>query len=366
MTVPPTESLRKNICRSLGILWNDVGDYPFLFDRPAVAAALDFFTRLASRNCTISDDEWDLRQANRSPILLPPRFKYFRCVTSKDNPPKTLYMLDLKEDRSASWYLALTHAWDVAVVCRLPPEKDEYDIVEFLLQNGVPFHTLAPTATLPRSPISLNRIHKPPVRPANYVFDGRDYLIYREQCNQLLKHPRGRAALMHGCHPWRLSVSVVPWEYVYNGPTGWSTDPAETIVVLDPLTGMELLDDRLTDEEDRILCGTYHRFTGRLLLKRNKINTKDSLTQVSVTKLPFVHGICLHICSRVQLKTMDGGHTTLKNSSSSLKIHICSILKAVFHWSLGNHATDKAGNLSFVEPLKYARRCFVWRRLSKR
>jgi len=112
--------------------------------------------------------------------------------------------------------------------------------------------------TLARSPIALNRTPDPPLRPAKYVFDGHDYLIYREQCNQLLKHPRGRAALMHGYHPWRLSVSVVPWELVYNGPTGWSLDPTEMIVVANHSSGMELIDDRLTEAEDCVLCGTYH------------------------------------------------------------------------------------------------------------
>ena len=262
--VPMKESLRKNLCRSLGILWNDVVDYPFLFERPAVAAAFDFLIRLADKESVLSDDEWDLCRANRSPILLSPRFKCFRRVFSTDARPETLYMLDLKEQRLAPWYLALKHARDVAVVCRLPPEKDEYDIVEFLLQNGIPFHTLAVSNTLARSPISLNRTPNPPLRPAKYVFDGRDYLIYREQCSQLLKHPRGRAALMHGCHLWWLSVSVVPWKLVYNGPTGWSSDPREMIVVTDHSSGMELIDDRLTEAEDRVLCGTYHCSTGEL------------------------------------------------------------------------------------------------------
>jgi len=103
--VPMKESLRKNLCRSLGILWNDVVDYPFLFEWPAVAAAFDFLIHLANKESILSDNEWDLCRANRSPISLSARFKCFHRVFSTDTHPETLYMLDLKEQRSASWYL---------------------------------------------------------------------------------------------------------------------------------------------------------------------------------------------------------------------------------------------------------------------
>jgi len=61
---------------------------------------------------------------------------------------------------------------------------------------------------------------------------------------------------------WRLAVSVVPWEAVLKGPSGWSTDSADTIVVNDPVTRMELLDDRLTEAEAEVLCGSYKCATG--------------------------------------------------------------------------------------------------------
>ena len=117
---------------------------------------LNFLIRLANKESVLSDDKWDLCRTNCSPILLSAHFKCFWCVFSTDTHSENLYMLDLKEQRSASWYLALKHAWDVAVVCRLPPEKDEYDIVEFLLQNGIPFHILTVFNTLAHSLIPLN------------------------------------------------------------------------------------------------------------------------------------------------------------------------------------------------------------------
>ncbi len=69
--------------------------------------------------------------------------------------------------------------------------------------------------------------------------------------------------LMHGHHLWRLSVLVVLWELVHNGPTSWSMDPMEMIVIADHSSDMELIDDRLTEAEDRVLYGTYHCSTGK-------------------------------------------------------------------------------------------------------
>jgi len=40
-------------------------------------------------------------------------------------------------------------------------------------------------------------------------------------------------------------------------------DPMEMIVIADHSSDMELIDDRLTEAEDRVLYGTYHCSTGK-------------------------------------------------------------------------------------------------------
>ena len=263
------ETDRRRLCRSLGIDWNFVKATQHAFERPLVVAALDFFVRLAAKASTIADDEWDLCLNNRCPVVLTPRFKNFRRVVSTDGT--VLYLLDPK-DRTVDWYLALRCASDVAVVSRLPREKNEHDIVEFLLENGIPFHTLAPTSTLLRSPTPFDIRWNPSKRPPGYIFTGHDYLAYREQCNHMFRHPRARAVLMHGGYVWQLAVSVVPWEMVFKGPSGWSTNTAEVIVVNDLVTGMELLDDRLTEADEDLLSGSYKCLTGvvpSILLEMN-------------------------------------------------------------------------------------------------
>jgi hypothetical protein len=62
---------------------------------------------------------------------------------------------------------------------------------------------------------------------------------------------------MHGGLMWRLAVTVVTWENVYSGLSGWSPIPEEMIIVSDSVTNLELLDDQLSDIEQQAPCGTY-------------------------------------------------------------------------------------------------------------
>jgi len=256
------EAARKSFCRSFGIGWAEVQNIQSVFERPSLSAAVDFFRRLAQKNGSIMDDEWDLMARNVRGVMFTERFKQFRHVQAKDGTH--LYMLDLKERRSTKWFLALKRASDVAVVCRLHVNLKEYDIVEFLLTHGIPFHTLCPSNHV-GTPNAVRVRPQPcldlPTRQEGYEFNGSDYLAYRERCIAIIKHPRGRAVLMRGHYMWRLAMNVVPWEAVHNGPSGWS--PAEEMIVVeDSVTGMELVDDKLSEREQDALCGTYQCYTG--------------------------------------------------------------------------------------------------------
>ena len=66
---------------------------------------------------------------------------------------------------------------------------------------------------------------------------------------------------MHGHFMWRIAFRSVLWEAVYRGPSGWSADIDEMVVVRDPYTNTEYIDDSLSTEEQEVLCGTYHCLT---------------------------------------------------------------------------------------------------------
>jgi hypothetical protein len=68
---------------------------------------------------------------------------------------------------------------------------------------------------------------------------------------------------MRGYYPWRLAVTELGFSPVFSGPSGWSTDPEEMLVVKIPETGEEFIDDQLTNMEMKILSGLYEMTTGK-------------------------------------------------------------------------------------------------------
>jgi hypothetical protein len=59
-----------------------------------------------------------------------------------------------------------------------------------------------------------------------------------------------------------LAINEISFLSVISGPSGWSTEPQEMLVVKVPETGEEFIDDNLTDIELKLLTGTYNASTG--------------------------------------------------------------------------------------------------------
>ena len=248
-----TESDRQRFVRFLGIGWQD--HLNPAFETPQISAASNFVRGLHTKGSSISADEWDLSKNNRQSIFFSTRLKAIRCVG------QSLFMFDFKERSTVKWKLTVKTASHALLVCRLDPQLDESDLAYYLLQNGIPFHTLQLSTTLSRSPISRHPPLVIPRRPADYVFTSRDYEAFRQQCHAILRQPRGRAALLRGYYPWRLAINEISFSSVISGPSGWSTEPKEMLVVRLPETGEEFIDDILTDVELKFLAGTYNAST---------------------------------------------------------------------------------------------------------
>lgn len=248
----------KRFTRFLGMKWIKLPLAAFQTD--IVSAAADFVQRLHS-NGMISDDEWDLGSENRESLWHSTRIKTIRVLRDGE-----LFMFDFQHSSTVEWKVTTTTAAHALLVCRLDECWKETDIVFFLLENGIPFHTLQPSHSLPRSPLSTLPPLVVPFRPANYSFTWRDYAAFRQQCHDVLRQPRGRAALMRGHYPWRLAIYDLGFSSVLSGPSGWSTDPQEMLVVKIPETSEEFIDDKLTDMELKCLSGLYHTLTGNFIL----------------------------------------------------------------------------------------------------
>lgn len=273
-----TDSERRRFMRFLGIRWQDYLNPAF--ESSQISAASTFVKCLCTKGSSIPADEWDLSRNNRQSVFFTTRLKAIRCVG------QGLFMFDFKERSTVKWKLTVKTASHALLVCRLDSKFDESDLAYYLLQNGIPFHTLQLSTTLSRSPISRHPPLVIPSRPADYVFNWRDYEAFRQQCHVILKQPRGRAALLRGYCPWRLAINDVSFSSVISGPSGWSTDPDEMLVVKLPETEEEFIDDKLTDIELKFLTGTYDAPTSMyfitnywlifltfFILKKSQVNT---------------------------------------------------------------------------------------------
>jgi len=180
--------------------------------------------------------------------------------------PNTARRPALGNARTVRWNLALKTASEALVVCRLDIAMDERDIAQFLVDYGIPFHTLQPSSSVIQTPRVSRPPMKIPVRNDVHLFTADDYVMYCSNCYYMLRHPRGRAALMYGTYVGRITQNIVPLESVFDGPSGWSMDAAEMFVVMDPVTGIEYIDDQLTEDEKIFLTGRYDCYTGMFFL----------------------------------------------------------------------------------------------------
>lgn len=249
-------SRQKLIDRFIRFLGISCRDLPVsAYETAQISAAATFVHHLHTKGSSISTDEWDLRRENRQSIFFSARLKAIRCVG------ENLFMFDFKNHSTVKWKLTATTPAHALLICRLDSQLDESGLAYYLLGNGIPFHTLQLSTTLSRSPISTHPPLFVPSRSADYVFTWRDYEAFRQQCHVIFKHPRGRAALLRGYYPWRLAVNDVSFSSVISGPSGWSTDFEEMLVVKLPETQEEFIDDKLTDTELKLLAGTYNTST---------------------------------------------------------------------------------------------------------
>ena len=137
---------KRRFVQFLGIGWQD--HLIPAFETSQINAASTFVKRLYTKGSSILADEWDLSINNCQSIFLSSHLKAICCVG------QGLFMFDFKECSTVKWKLTVKTASHALLVCRLDSQFDESDLAYYLLQNGIPFHTLQLSTTLSRSPIS--------------------------------------------------------------------------------------------------------------------------------------------------------------------------------------------------------------------
>ncbi|KAG6849548.1 hypothetical protein H0H93_007563 [Arthromyces matolae] len=161
---------------------------------------------------------------------------------------------EMKRPAGVMWEVKLTSAPAVVGILRRQEHLDYIGLVTMLLDMGIPFQTCitGPPNVLPR-PVRP-RYSGLGYRPPNYRPDAQDYAAYLSHRDNLLRGPRGRAALLHGGIISRLAKEVVQYQHVLDGPTN---EVFETGAMLRGTTGVGYWDDALTEHEIYIICGVY-------------------------------------------------------------------------------------------------------------
>ncbi|KAH9478986.1 hypothetical protein JR316_0009449 [Psilocybe cubensis] len=280
-------AMQRNFLKIIGI--NGRSCPAGVFQRPAIVAAVGFMRRLclACREPTIiAEDEWDLNPMHRNSLATSSRISCIQRVQKtsheRERPSKSpqgpspkhrsddhLYMFNFGVQGAMDWKLAVTTAADAAIVCRLPENYNQAEIALFLLQRGIPFHTLKPWPAHISVDCHDRKAHRIidfqhvigiPSRPPKYVFDTTDYALYVERASQLLRDTKiGRAALMQGGYVWRIAVPIVSFDAVLQGPV---LEPSGEYLLVRTQDGDSYFDNELDAWTIDTLSGLYHCYTG--------------------------------------------------------------------------------------------------------
>ncbi|KAJ3991547.1 hypothetical protein F5050DRAFT_1581232 [Lentinula boryana] len=183
------------------------------------------------------------------------------------NDGNDYFIIQPVEDVDATFLLGLKSAGSVLEIVRRNWGPKNSDIVQALLDHGIPFNTLVVGGRLQQhKAYRRRRFAMLGVRPSEFVPGLSEYKAYELRRNELFRSARGRAALLAGGIIARLARDVANAEDVFDGPT---EDAMESILsdrslcVWDGRDEYALWDDKLTDEETELICGMYEFEIGK-------------------------------------------------------------------------------------------------------
>ncbi|KAK7036723.1 hypothetical protein VNI00_011388 [Paramarasmius palmivorus] len=139
-----------------------------------------------------------------------------------------------------------------------------------LMECGIPFRTFVPGPPglphLRRSPTTTQRTRASQLgeREEDHIFDCNEYARYAQLRKEILRSPRGRAAMSVGGIVGRIARNIVVEELVLRGP---SENVQETGAFFTDDGQSGYWDDQLTEDEVDAICGVYDiRMKGQFYL----------------------------------------------------------------------------------------------------
>jgi hypothetical protein len=195
---------------------------------------------------------WDFHPRYRDVIMRHPMFQYRRVDS-------TLHLIGMTGSQlSQQWYvLAIRDACTVMQIFREAP-RSLLSTARYLLSQGIPFTTVKFVRRTPSPPPKHPNFglgH----RPLGHIFNTSEYVAYEQAKRDLLEGAFGRVALLRGGIVWRLAKDIVKVKAVTQGPTSSCKTQGNIIGQCDQYN---LVDDFLSEEDEDIICGVYHVYTG--------------------------------------------------------------------------------------------------------
>jgi hypothetical protein len=236
------------------------------FDGPELLAIRDFVDSLTNNSAAHSPGRLltDLTPTNiRHHALQTEALLVIRPVTNAQQ--QTAYILlssdKFQPEAGNTWKLVVTSATTALEVARRKwgPEKEE--IAQELVQRGIPFFTLVPSAlpcsvdedsaVIPQHGWQGLGFREPKYQPTIL-----DYVVYDVTRRVVLSRPHARSALMRGGIVWRLAYEDVDPGRVLFGPSESSRKLVQS------LGDIAHEDDSLSEEELYCICGVYRVYQG--------------------------------------------------------------------------------------------------------
>jgi hypothetical protein len=192
---------------------------------------------------------WDVAPVFQSRIGTHPLFRYHKLH-------EQAHIIGLNDsDLHRQWYLVLIPDGCTVLQVFRDNHPGVLAIVRSLLLWGIPFNTVR---CVNKKPDTSRRMGEKRIglgyRPRYHRFDRQEYAAYEEKKRDILLSGHGRAARMAGGILWRLSQDVIDVRSVTRGPAlSVSTEG----LVIDNMGDYFLVDDKLSANEEEIICGVY-------------------------------------------------------------------------------------------------------------
>lgn len=217
---------------------------------PNVSDAVLRLVRLLSNTTWTFSDlpvSFDHSSANRGRLSLASDTLAIEVVPTEN---RTLYIVHKRGyiDKSP-WAIATLDASTVLLIFRRQWSTVEV-IARELVQRGVPFRTVAAITTHP-APLPYVPSRGLGARPQDHKTTIEDYTEYVRRRNDLLRGPKGRAALLRGGIVARIARGVIETDIILDGPSRDARPVGE-------FGRFTLVDDELTQADLDIICGVYY------------------------------------------------------------------------------------------------------------